>query len=101
MMKFIVLAVLFFLLSPGVLLTLPPVGKKIWMSGQTSMTSVVVHAIVFVIVCYLIQKYSNILENFATKLAVGQACKQNSDCMTNSCCNGKCSDEECAPVGEP
>ena len=40
---------LFVLLSPGVLLTLPPKGKGIWMSGQTSLLAVAVHAIVFVI----------------------------------------------------
>ena len=38
---------LFILLSPGVLLTLPPVGGKIWMSGKTSLIAVLVHAVVF------------------------------------------------------
>lgn len=40
---------LFVLLSPGVLFTLPPVGKKIWMSGKMSVLSVCVHAILFVL----------------------------------------------------
>ena len=62
-MKYVVLAVLFFLLSPGVLLTLPPVGKKIWMSGQTSCTAAFVHAIVFVGVLWLIRKY-DVVETF-------------------------------------
>jgi amino acid transporter len=39
--------ILFILLSPGLLLTLPPVGNKIWMSGKMSVMSVFVHAIVF------------------------------------------------------
>ena len=39
--------VLFVVLSPGVLLTLPPVGGKIWMSGKTSLVAVLVHAVVF------------------------------------------------------
>ena len=39
--------VLFVLLSPGMLLTLPPVGKQIFMSGKTSMIAVLVHAVVF------------------------------------------------------
>ena len=39
--------VLFILLSPGLLLTLPPVGKKIFMSCQTSTVAVLVHAVVF------------------------------------------------------
>ena len=38
---------LFVLLSPGVLLTLPPKGKGIYMSGQTSLLAVAVHAVVF------------------------------------------------------
>ncbi len=67
MIKYLVLAVLFFVLSPGVLLTLPPVGKKIWMSGQTSITSALVHAIVFVGILYLIQSNTNVMEGFSTK----------------------------------
>jgi hypothetical protein len=42
--------VLFVLLAPGVLLTLPPGSKGIFMSGQTSGTAVIVHTIVFAIV---------------------------------------------------
>ena len=40
---------LFILLSPGVLLTLPPIGGKIFMSGKTSLVAVLVHAVVFYI----------------------------------------------------
>ena len=44
---------LFVLLSPGILLTLPPVGSKIFMSGKTSLFAVLVHAVVFyVLLCY-------------------------------------------------
>lgn len=39
--------VLFVLLSPGVLLTLPPVGSRVFMSGKTSLLAVLVHAVVF------------------------------------------------------
>jgi hypothetical protein len=39
--------VLFILLSPGVLLTLPPGSGGILMSGQTSLVAAVVHAFVF------------------------------------------------------
>ena len=42
--------VLFVLLSPGVLLTLPPVGGRIWMSGKTSLVAVLVHAGVFYLI---------------------------------------------------
>jgi membrane protein implicated in regulation of membrane protease activity len=50
---FIVLFILFIVLSPGMVLTLPPVGKKIFFSGVTSKTAVIVHAVVFVILAYL------------------------------------------------
>ncbi len=43
---------LFVLLSPGVLLTLPPIGK-VFMSGKTSLVAVLVHAVVF----YLLLSY--------------------------------------------
>ena len=39
--------VLFILLSPGLLLTLPPVGKKVFFSCKTSTAAVLVHALVF------------------------------------------------------
>lgn len=65
-MMYIVLAILFVLLSPGILLTLPPVGKKIFMSGQTSIVSALVHAIVFVGILYLLESYG-LLEEFASK----------------------------------
>lgn len=38
---------LFILLSPGLFLTLPPVGGKVWMSGKTCVTAIFVHAVVF------------------------------------------------------
>jgi hypothetical protein len=43
-------ALLFVLLSPGVLLTLPPGSRGIFYSGQTSLMAAVVHAAVFVFV---------------------------------------------------
>ncbi len=63
MMKLLCLAILFFLLSPGVLLTLPPVGKKIFMSGQTSVMAAAVHAIVFVLIVAWCEK-SGVIEGF-------------------------------------
>ena len=66
MMQYVYLAVLFFVLSPGVFLTLPPVGKKIWMSGQTSCAAAFVHAIVFVGVLWLIREY-HVVEMFEDK----------------------------------
>jgi len=54
--------VLFILLSPGLLLTLPPVGKKVFMSCQTSVVAVFVHALVFGIVLYYVD-YIPIINN--------------------------------------
>ncbi len=91
MMKYLVLAVLFFVLSPGVLLTLPPVGKKIWMSGQTSITSALVHAIVFVGVLYLIQQN---MEGFAVG-GLGSKCINWWDCDDQyDCVNGTCQKQQ-------
>jgi len=44
--------VLFLLLQPGLLLTLPPVGKQVFMSGKTSITAIAVHALVFAAILY-------------------------------------------------
>lgn len=48
-------ALLFFVLSPGVLLTIPagPSGRYI-MSGETSVAAAAVHSIVFIAVMYLL-----------------------------------------------
>lgn len=87
-MKYLVLAILFFVLSPGVLLTLPPVGKKIWMSRETSITSALVHAVVFVGILYLIQQNTQWVEGFST-----------STCNPK-CGNGYiCQDGKCVKVG--
>lgn len=54
--------VLFILLSPGLLLTIPPVGKKFFMSCQTSVAAVLVHALIFAVAIYYID-YLPILNN--------------------------------------
>jgi hypothetical protein len=48
----IFLAFLFFILSPGMLLTLPPGSKGVWMSCQTSVAAALVHTIVFSLLVY-------------------------------------------------
>lgn len=72
MYSYLCLAILFFLLSPGVLLTLPPVGKKIWMSCMTSTTAAFVHAIVFAGIVY----FCDSQEFFATKAEVRKLWKK-------------------------
>ena len=48
---------LFLLLQPGVLLTVPPVGKNVFMSCKTSIPAIIVHAILFAIILYLVKLY--------------------------------------------
>jgi len=55
-MKPFLLASLFFLLSPGVILTLPKGSKGYFFSGQTSVTAAIVHALVFIVV-YTVLRY--------------------------------------------
>ena len=67
---------LFVLLSPGVLLTLPPKGKGIWMSGQTSLIAVLVHAVVFMVALHYLRS-SGMFEGFQD--AMGMAPKGECD----------------------
>ena len=46
----VVPVVLFVLLSPGLLLTIPPLSRGLLTSGQTSVMAVLVHAVVFALV---------------------------------------------------
>jgi len=52
----IVTTVLFLVLSPGMLLTLPPGSKGVFASGQTSLSAALVHAVVFALVFALLRK---------------------------------------------
>ena len=62
--------ILFILLSPGLLLTLPPVGKKVFMSCQTSVLAVFVHALVFGVALYYVNNIPilNQLDGFQAKM---------------------------------
>ena len=48
--------VLYILLTPGVLLTIPPGSRGLLMSGQTSTAAVAVHTLVFAVVFALLRK---------------------------------------------
>ena len=52
----IVTTTLFIILSPGILLSIPPGSKGLFMSGQTSGQSAVVHAVVFALAFALLRK---------------------------------------------
>jgi thiol-disulfide isomerase/thioredoxin len=56
-MYHLLIAVLFFVLSPGVLLTLPPGSRGIFASGQTSLVAAAVHALVFMAAICLLSMY--------------------------------------------
>ena len=52
----IVTTTLFIILSPGILLSIPPGSKGLFMSRQTSVQSAVVHAVVFALAFALLRK---------------------------------------------
>lgn len=71
-MSLLSLTVLFIVLSPGVLLTLPPVGSKIFMSGKTSLLAVAVHAVVFYLVAmYVLPAVEGFVPSGSTKKNLG------------------------------
>lgn len=83
-------ATLFFvLLSPGVLLTLPPKSKGIFMSGQTSMLAVLVHAVVFYIVLQYVLPMMGV-EGFQD----APKCMTDADCKEGKCVDGNCVKKE-------
>jgi hypothetical protein len=49
----ILCTILFILLSPGILVTLPPVGKM-WNSSETSTLAVLVHGAIFFVILKMI-----------------------------------------------
>jgi len=91
-------AALFIVISPGFLLTLPPGKKGIWMSGQTSVAAVLVHAIVFVVVGHLLWNYiksqksgfGNRKENRAAWLRAKSACANRSNRRNMHICEIYC-----------
>jgi hypothetical protein len=44
----LLLVILFIVLQPGLFITIPPIGKNIFMTGKKSWLSILVHAIIFV-----------------------------------------------------
>ena len=101
---YIWLGVLFFVLSPGVLVTLPPVGRKMLMSGKTSLVAAAVHAVVF----WLVLKYLSSCEGFQTTYSapvtgrpVGTNCTSSSGCDYGLICTLVNKQRKCAnPTGD-
>jgi hypothetical protein len=82
----LVATLLFILLSPGVLLTLPAGSKGIVMSGQTSLMAVLVHAVLF----YFLVPF---LAPMARRLGL-EGFQDNKDAGS-----APCTDAACAAVG--
>jgi hypothetical protein len=90
--------VLFIVLSPGVLLTIPPgKGNKLFVSGKTSLIAVLVHAAVFYFALMLlpaigIEAMTNPEEEKKEdpKKVSGVQCKMSSECDSGVCMNGTC-----------
>jgi len=81
---------LFVILSPGFLLTLPAGSRGIFMSRQTSLLAVGIHALIFALVYQLYLNSCSAWENFAD---VQSACGNHPPCPDGfSCLNGTCVD---------
>lgn len=86
------LAALFFVLTPGVLVSLPSGGKK--------MTVALVHAVIFAIVYQLTHNMvkNSLNEGFRgynagydpNNLADGKSCSDNNQCISKKCKRGTC-----------
>ena len=96
-MSLLVAGLLFFVLSPGVLLTIPPGSRGLFLSCQTSVLAALVHAVVFVVVAYLL---TTAVEGFTSDAeCAGQ--QDNVPCNNNNgrCLGGSCIDGGGAPGG--
>jgi hypothetical protein len=94
-MNWFLLAALFFLLSPGIVLTVPPCSKGILFSGQTGVAPAIVHSLLFVLVCCILLKYlkTPMYEGF-------NACHTQDTCNcqnTQNACNNPCSNPPSTP----
>ncbi len=64
-MSIIATMLLFVVLQPGILLTLPAVGRSVFMSGKMSVQAVFVHALVFALVLHFLRRGGYFAEGFA------------------------------------
>ena len=80
---------LFILLSPGLLLTIPPLSKGgLFRSGKTSTVAVLVHAAVFAFLLYYVDYIPvlNRLDGFQAKKPIGGSCRHYGDCQSGLTC---------------
>jgi hypothetical protein len=90
----LVQTLLFILLSPGVLLTLPAGSRGIVMSGQTSFLAVLVHAVLFYFLVPFLEPLARRvgLEGFQGATAVATV-------PINPGAGAKCTEVACGAVG--
>ena len=90
---------LFVLLSPGLIVTLPPVGTKVFFSGKTSVTAVLVHAAIFALALHCIWKMREGFQNNVSA-GPGRVCSSPSDCaIRGSTCESRSSRNPTDPIG--
>jgi hypothetical protein len=100
---YLLLGFLFFILSPGVLLTLPPVGRNVFLSGKTSLLAVAVHTLVFYLLLKVCSYFSEgfqtadasdsttpRFDRTANLLPLGATCKGDAKCFSGHCIDGVC-----------
>ena len=95
---------LFVLLSPGLIVTLPPVGTKIFFSGKTSVTAVLVHAAIFAVALHCIWKMQEGFQVPPTYTGCTTAANNDSLCESNQYCNRNGNNGQCMPkkaIGQP
>lgn len=96
MLTLLGIGLLFFVLSPGVLLTLPPCSKGFLASGQTSLAAAAVHALVFALTLYAITQKIPSYQGFSNS-----PCHQQPDgyvCVDNI--SYICKDQQVSIAGE-
>jgi hypothetical protein len=72
-MSILAMMLLFVALQPGILLTLPAVGRSIFMSGKMSVQAVFVHALVFAVVLHFLRR-GGYFEGFSSSSATTRPC---------------------------
>jgi hypothetical protein len=87
MLSLLVTGLLFFILSPGILLTIPARSRGLFLSGQTSIEAAAVHAVVFMGVLYLLM---SVVEGFGPIAPLGprRPLEGKKPLRTTNCCSG-------------
>jgi hypothetical protein len=90
-----VAVVLFVLLSPGFLLTIPPVGRSTFMSGRTSVEAILLHALIFAGLLWFFESRYDMRKFAYGKLLAGQPCSTSSGGNYPSCSKCKSGRNTC------